>query len=67
LKLVPQLPEEEQLHTLAIKKSDVAIVASALAFFYANRDTAKVSGTDAEQIKGLFEFFKNVYNSKGAI
>jgi hypothetical protein len=67
LNLIPQPPESEQLHTVAIKKRDVAFVASALAFFYANRDTAKVSAEDAEQIKNLFEFFKNVYNSKGAI
>ena len=55
----------EELHTVGLKKRDVGAVASALAFFYANRAAAKLTETDAEQMKELFEFFKAVYNSKG--
>ena len=56
----------EELHTIGMKKRDVGLVAAALAFFYANRAAAKIQAEEAEQAKDLFEFFKSIYNSKGA-
>lgn len=56
----------EELHTIGLKKKDVGLVAAALAFFYANRNVAKIQPEEAEQTKDLFDFFKSVYNSKGA-
>lgn len=57
----------DELHTIAVKKKDVGLVAHALAFCYANREVGKLSSETAENVKELFEFFKNVYNSKGVI
>ena len=57
----------DELHTIAVKKKDVGLVAHALAFCYANREAGKLSTETAENVKELFEFFKNVYNSKGVI
>jgi hypothetical protein len=65
-KLIEQKSPLDQLHTIAIKKKDVAIVASALAFFYTNREAAKIKTEAVENLRELFEFFKRVYESKGA-
>lgn len=65
-KLIPQQSLLEQRHTVAITKKDVAVVASALAFFYANRETAKIKAEEVDNVRDLFEFFKRVYESKGA-
>lgn len=66
--MVTQQPlNMDELHTFAIKKKEVGLIAHALAFCYANREVGKLSSETAESVKELFEFFKTVYNSKGAI
>ena len=68
MSLVTQQPlNMDELHTVAVKKKDVGLVAHALAFCYANREAGKLSAETAESVKELFEFFKSVYNSKGTI
>lgn len=68
MSLITQQPlNMDELHTVAMKKKDVGLVAHALAFCYANRQAGKLSAETAEGVKELFEFFKAVYNSKGAV
>lgn len=66
MKLSPQIPPHEQLHTIALKKGDVQTVARSLAFLHANRDAAQLTAEQAELVQDLFEFFKRVYQSQGS-
>lgn len=61
-----QRPDLDELHSFALPKRDVGLIAAAVAFFHANHAAARITPEETEQARELFEFFKSIYNSKGA-
>lgn len=62
--LIQQPSPLEQLHTIAIKKKDVGTIISVISFCM---KSATLSEKDKQHVQDLLDFFKNVYQSTGAI